>query len=105
MADAGIVILFILLMYIIINETEDYLMLLMMGLLFMIVALAISYQTNAGGYDKLFTATIPTTNVIFREYGISGAFATIPIFAFIKVVIRHIQKKKANKDSIINEDN
>lgn len=105
MADAGIVILFILLMYIIINETEDYLMLLMMGLLFMLVALAITYQTSAGSYDKLFTAAIPTSNVIFREYGISGAFATIPIFAFTKVIIRQMQKKKANKNSIVNEDN
>lgn len=105
MADAGIVVLFILLMYIIINESEDHLILLMMGLLTTVVALAITYQTGAGSYDKLFTATIPTTSPIFREYGISGAFTTVPIFAFVKSIIRHMQKKKVDSKSIVNEEN
>lgn len=104
MADAMFLIVFIILMYIIINETEDYLMLLLLGLLFMVVSLAVTAQMSTGSYDKLFTATIPSNSVVFQEWGIGGIFATIPVFAFLKVLIRRMQKKKMNKQIVPADD-
>lgn len=103
MADAMFLLVFIILMYIIINETEDYLMLLLLGLLFMVVAVDVSNQMDAGSYTTLFNAPIPTNGGTVQEWGISGIFATIPLFAFSKVLIRRMQKKKAS-DQIIPAD-
>ena len=104
MADAMFLIVFIILMYIIINETEDYLMLLLLGLLFTALTFDVTNQMIAGSYDKLFTASIPTGAFSTQGWGISGIFATIPIFAFVKVIIRREQKKNMNKQIIPADD-
>lgn len=104
MADAMILIVFIIVMYIIINETEDYLMLLLLGLLFMIVSLDVNTQVHAGSYTTLFNAPVSASDGSLQEWGISGIFATIPLFSFSKVLIRRIQKKKAESQIIPADD-
>lgn len=97
MPDAMIVVFTILLMYIIINETEDYLILLLIGLLFMLIGIDVINQASAGYYDKLFTAQVPTNTFVVNANGIGFMFGTIPVFAFVKVIIRRMQKKKAEQ--------
>lgn len=104
MADAMILIVFIIVMYIIINETEDYLMLLLLGLLFMVVSLDVTTQVHAGSYTTLFNAPVSASGGSLQEWGISGIFATIPLFAFAKVIIRRMQKKKAESQMIPADD-
>ena len=97
MADAMVLIVFILFMWVLINEIEEHLILLLIGLMFMLLGIDVLSQTFTGSYDQLFTAAMPVGSTALQQYGLSTFFLTIPLFAFSKVVIRRMQGKVADQ--------
>ena len=103
MADLMYPILIIILMFIILDNLESGLLLLMIGLLFLPIAWLFSYAV--GDYDKLFTVSISayTSNIVYKTT-LSGIMFGVPLFSFLKIwYMRYLMSRGDIPKTMVSE--
>jgi hypothetical protein len=85
-------------MFLVIREIDDALTLLMIGLLFMPVALAFGTLVNKSAFTLLFGADITALNIpLIIMNLIAAAMFTIPIFAAMRIIKLRYDIKQEKK--------
>lgn len=96
MADLMFPLIFILLLYIIVEETEGIYQLILYMFLFVPIAFIFNDMINTNAFDKLFTATIPyQTNTLSL---MTMAMWFLPLFTIASIFDRNYKVKKERRE-------
>lgn len=96
MADLMFPLILILILYILVEETEGIYPLIIYTFLFVPIAFIFNDLVNTNSFDKLFTATIPYQTNTLGLMTISFWF--LPLFTITSIFMRKYDSDKAKKE-------
>lgn len=102
MADLMFPLILILILYIIVEETEGIYQLIIYTFLFVPIAFIFTEMINNNAFDKLFTAIIPTQHNTMSLMTLSVWF--LPIFTITKIFYMKYESDKTKKEMEVNKD-